>query len=77
MVATIAGNDFGANLDKTPVYPASYGFSNVVVVIAINESRLLPAYSNFGPLSTDIAAPGSDILSTEISGQATLCSCSR
>ncbi len=63
-----AGNDYGANIDNTPVYPASYNFSNVVAVIAINESGGLADYSNYGPASTDIAAPGSDILSTELSG---------
>ena len=50
------------------MYPASYNFTNVVAVIAVNESRVLPSYSNFGAGSTDIAAPGSDILSTELSG---------
>ncbi|KAK9817633.1 hypothetical protein WJX74_010437 [Apatococcus lobatus] len=69
LFVTAAGNDFGANLDKTPVYPASYNFTNVVAVIAVNESRVLPGYSNFGATSTDIAAPGSDILSTELSGE--------
>ena len=64
-----AGNDYGANVDVTPVYPASYNFSNVISVIALNESGLLADYSNFGPASTDIAAPGSDILSTELSGR--------
>jgi hypothetical protein len=59
-----AGND-GANTDTTvPHYPSSYDLDNVVSVAASTSLDGLASFSNYGPMSVDIAAPGSAILST-------------
>jgi thermitase len=65
-----SGNS-GANLNNSPHYPAAYDcttshrlFDCVVSVAAINEDGSLASYSNFGSRTVDIAAPGTNILST-------------
>ncbi len=57
--------------DNYPVYPAAYSktHDNVISVAAIDESSKLCRYSNYGPNSVDIAAPGQNILSTWINGE--------
>ncbi len=54
----------GDNNDKAPVYPASYGSSNIISVAAADEKDQLTSFSNYGPTSVDLAAPGLNILST-------------
>lgn len=65
----------GTNIDATPTYPASYNNSNILSVIATDQANRLANYSNYGHHNSDIAAPGSQILSTILHGQAraTLC----
>jgi subtilisin family serine protease len=58
-----AGND-GVDTDATPHYPSSYEVANVVSVAATNPNDGLSWFSNFGPLSVDLGAPGSSIYST-------------
>ncbi len=57
-----AGNS-SANADLTPEYPAAYDCSNLISVAAINNRGSLPFWSNYGPLSVDLAAPGAEITS--------------
>ena len=65
-----AGND-GVNTDVTPFDPASFPSPSIVSVANsdINDNR--PVSSNWGPVSVDLAAPGTGILSTYFSGYAT------
>ena len=67
-----AGNggsdNIGDDNDSSPVYPASYGYDNMVVVAATTRTDALASYSNFGATSVDLAAPGSSILSTYSNG---------
>ena len=58
-----AGND-GEDTDATPEYPASYTNANVVAVASSDRHDELSDFSNYGAGSVDLAAPGSDILST-------------
>lgn len=58
-----AGNS-GANIDVTPSYPASYPNTNIIAVAAIDSTGNLASWSNYGPTSVDIGAPGVDIWST-------------
>lgn len=58
-----AGND-GANTDTSPTYPASYDLDNIISVANLNVNGALHDSSNYGPVSVDLAAPGSYILST-------------
>jgi subtilisin family serine protease len=61
-VAAAGGS--GSNNDLTPAFPASYDVPNVVAVAATDRQDRLAGFSNWGPTSVDIAAPGVDILST-------------
>ena len=56
-----AGNS-GTNNDVTPHYPSNYTSPSIVAVGASdsNDNRVF----NYGPISVDLAAPGSGILST-------------
>jgi subtilisin family serine protease len=58
-----AGND-GTNNDITPYYPSSYGLHNIMAVAATNRNNGLAYFSNYGPTSVDLGAPGHQILST-------------
>jgi subtilisin family serine protease len=59
-----AGNDYGNNNDTNPTYPASYDASNVIAVASTDHNDNLSGFSNYGPTSVDLGAPGSNILST-------------
>lgn len=59
----------GTDIDATPTYPAAYTNGNIMTVIATDENDQLANYSNYGLHNTDIAAPGSKILSTVLNGQ--------
>lgn len=62
-----AGNA-GMDNDVFPEYPASFGNENIISVAATDPDGGLASYSNFGAVSVDIAAPGTNILSLEING---------
>jgi subtilisin family serine protease len=63
IVVAAAGNDSNNN-DVNPVYPASYAFDNIISVAATDQDDKLVAFSNVGPQSVDVAAPGVYIFST-------------
>lgn len=58
-----AGNDSNNN-DIGPDYPASYPIDNVISVAAATSDGQIAGFSNFGPRTVHIAAPGVQILST-------------
>jgi subtilisin family serine protease/uncharacterized membrane protein len=58
-----AGNSY-TNNDIAPNYPASYGLPNVISVAATTNRDALPAFSNYGPLTVHLGAPGQDIITT-------------
>ncbi len=60
--AASAGNN-GTDNDTAPVYPASYGSSNIISVAATDQNDNLSSFSDYGN-SVDIAAPGQNITST-------------
>ena len=59
-----AGNDFGKNIDEEPIYPASFDLKNIISVMATDHNDVASDFSNFGAVSVDVAAPGTQILST-------------
>ncbi len=65
IVVIAAGND-GANIDVNKEFPASYStsYNNVVTVAATDSQDNLALFSNYGPKSVTLAAPGVNILST-------------
>ena len=68
LVVAAAGNN-GANADISPNYPAASAQDNMVSVAASTSSDTLAYFSNWGPTSVDLAAPGDTILSTYLGGQ--------
>ena len=58
-----AGND-SKNIDNDPLYPASYNANNIIAVAASDQNDKLATFSNYGKKSVDVAAPGTNILST-------------
>jgi hypothetical protein len=64
LFVTSAGN-FNSNLDYSiAAYPANYKLSNIVAVAATNRQDNIASFSQYGPLSTDVAAPGLQIVTT-------------
>jgi len=61
-----AGKSIGFNndTDPKPVLPASFNLENMITVAAIDVGQKLGEFSNFGPKSVHIGAPGVNILST-------------
>jgi len=60
-VVAAAGNESNDN-DSRPTYPA--GYAGVISVASSDQSDGLSSFSNYGPRSVFIAAPGSSIYST-------------
>jgi subtilisin family serine protease len=56
------GNNANDN-DANSLYPASYGYDNVIAVAATDRSDALAFFSNFGASTVHIAAPGSPVFS--------------
>lgn len=50
--------------DTTPFYPASYALDNIISVAASDYNDDLASFSNYGPASVHLAAPGEYIYST-------------
>ncbi|MHC4265924.1 MAG: S8 family serine peptidase, partial [Planctomycetota bacterium] len=63
LFVTSAGN-INRNIDIYPAYPASYRLPNVIAVAATNHKDQRAYFSNYGPESVHLAAPGQDIIST-------------
>jgi subtilisin family serine protease len=64
LVVCAAGNSANSNDNPgTRIYPASYyEYPNVISVAASTGGDTIAAFSNFGPSTIEIAAPGLDIL---------------
>jgi len=60
-----AGNG-GNNNDLSPTYPADFPYDNIISVGATDRKDALTPWSNYGKTAVDIAAPGVDVLSTNI-----------
>jgi thermitase len=67
LLVVAAGND-SENIDKHPLYPASYTDSNILAVAATTDEDTLADFSNFGSTAVDVAAPGDSIYSTYLNG---------
>jgi len=67
VVVASAGNQ-SRDIDATPSYPASWRFPYVVGVAATRQGGDLAAFSNRGPASLELAAPGEAVTSTTRGG---------
>jgi subtilisin family serine protease len=63
-----AGNN-GYNNDLSAFYPAGYNAPNLLAVAATDNNDSLASFSNYGPTSVQLGAPGVNILSTVLGGQ--------
>lgn len=63
VIVAAAGNE-GRDLAESPVYPASSGSTAVISVAATETRGVIATWSNFGRTGVDVAAPGSDLLTT-------------
>jgi subtilisin family serine protease len=63
LISAAAGNE-GSNNDATASYPCNYSAANIICVAATDQSDRLAGYSNYGAVNVDLAAPGSNVLST-------------
>ncbi|KAL4458872.1 hypothetical protein ABPG75_013737 [Micractinium tetrahymenae] len=72
LLVAAAGNS-AVDTDASPHWPSSYSTTlpNVVSVASTRADDQLSSFSNFGPSSVQIAAPGSSILSTYASSDGT------
>ena len=70
LIIASAGND-GTNNDTFPMYPASHRLPNMIAVAATGPGNTIAPFSNFGVRSVQIAAPGEDVLSTDIGNRYT------
>ena len=64
LVFAAAGNDYGRNIDTNRAFPASFESDYLLVVASTTKNGGLSWFSNIGPKSVDVAAPGSDVYST-------------
>ena len=64
MLFVAAAGNSGADNDTTPVYPQSYALPNMVTVAATMSNDVLWGFSNTGPTTVHLGAPGVDIVST-------------
>ncbi|MCO6429239.1 MAG: S8 family serine peptidase [Deltaproteobacteria bacterium] len=58
-----AGNS-GLNHEVAPGYPANYNAANIISVAATGPYDELAYFSDYGPASVDLAAPGDQVYST-------------
>jgi thermitase len=63
LVVVAAGNN-GSNNDRTKFFPATSDIANIISVAASDSSNNKASFSNFGPASVELAAPGVYIKST-------------
>ena len=58
MLFVAAAGNSASNNDTAPTYPASYSQANLIAVAASTSADGLASFSNWGPTSVHIAAPG-------------------
>ncbi len=66
VVVCAAGNTIsgGRNNDAIPHYPSSFNSAHIISVAASDQDDNLASFSNYGAVSVDVAAPGTNIYST-------------
>lgn len=69
LVVISAGNDSSGpfswhNNDRDAKYPASFDSANTLVIASTTNNGGLSSFSNIGPVTVDVASPGSNVYST-------------
>jgi thermitase len=69
IIVAAAGNDGKNNdSDPSPTYPAAFRLPNIIAVAAYDNRDNIADFSNYGPETVNIGAPGVGIFSTKIGG---------
>jgi len=68
MLFVAAAGNSSRDTGASPSYPASYDLPNIISVAATDHNDRLPAFSNYGATSVDLAAPGVGIYSAVPNG---------
>ncbi len=63
MLFVAAAGNSGSNNDQNPHYPSSYDSPSLIAVMATDKDDSKASFSCYGPISVDLGAPGTDILS--------------
>jgi subtilisin family serine protease len=64
VVLVVAAGNEGADNDVTPVYPCDAPSPDLLCVAALDQNFNLATFSNHGARTVDVAAPGTNILSS-------------
>lgn len=67
VVVCSAGNN-GLNIDAEGYYPASFNLNNLITVASSDGFDQVPSWSNWGTRNVSVAAPGTNILTTQRGG---------
>ncbi|MDT0498554.1 S8 family serine peptidase [Algiphilus sp. W345] len=68
LFVTSAGNT-DANIDRSVInFPANYDEPNILTVAATNRQDGIASFSEYGPTTVDVAAPGLQIVTTQPGG---------
>ena len=68
VVVVCSSGNSGQDLDATPYYPASFGLKDLIVVGASDNRDQLASWSNWSARKVTVAAPGTNILTTQRGG---------
>jgi hypothetical protein len=63
-VFVAAAGNYGTDNDATHFYPSDYTSLNIISVTSTGQNDHLSTFSDYGPISVDLAAPGENIVST-------------
>lgn len=63
-VIVVPAGDHSQDIDRHPVYPASWQLESMLTVAAVDQGAKLSLASNFGPTTVDLFAPGIQVYST-------------
>lgn len=64
-----SGVGYNNDSDANPAYPSSYTHESIISVAAIDVENKLGGFSNWGPRSVDLGAPGVKVFSTTVGGK--------
>lgn len=71
VLAVCAAGNSSQNTDLKANYPSGYNLDNIISVAASGSDDKLASFSNYGPTSVDLMAPGVRIYSTILEGSET------
>lgn len=69
VLVVVAAGNYDSNIDESVAsYPANYDLPNIIAAAASNSRDDIAHFSEWGSWSVDVAAPGEDVLTTNVDG---------